>query len=117
MGLRRAVIHIILCQPRRFPLTVKPSPDRSEIVTTSETKPLIRLRGRSIMALVLAPEVPLDKWLGSLDAQMERSPNFFDARPVVVDLGAIPREQQNVADFLRMLQDRGIRIIGTQGAH
>ena len=39
------------------------------------------------MALVLAPEVPLENWLGALDAQMERSPNFFDARPVVVDLG------------------------------
>ena len=87
------------------------------IVTSSETKPLIRLRGRSIMALVLAPEVPLDAWLGALDAQMERSPNFFDARPVVVDLGAIPREQPNIAQFLQLLEQRGIRIIGTEGAH
>jgi septum site-determining protein MinC len=86
-------------------------------VTTSETKPLIRLRGRSIMALVLAPEVPLNGWLSALDAQMERSPNFFDARPVVVDLGAIPREQQGVAQFLQMLEQRGIRIIGTESAH
>ena len=69
------------------------------------------------MALVLAPEVPLTGWLAALDAQMERSPNFFDARPVVVDLGAIPREQQGVADFLQMLEQRGIRIIGTEGAH
>jgi septum site-determining protein MinC len=86
-------------------------------VTTSETKPLIRLRGRSIMALVLAPEVPLDNWLSALDAQMERSPNFFDARPVVVDLGAVPREQPGVAQFLHLLEQRGIRIIGTEGAH
>jgi septum site-determining protein MinC len=86
-------------------------------VTTSETKPLIRLRGRSIMALVLAPEVPLDNWLGALDAQMERSPNFFDARPVVVDLGSVPREQPGVAQFLQLLEQRGIRIIGTEGAH
>ena len=86
-------------------------------MTTSETKPLIRLRGRSIMALVLAPEVPLADWLGALDAQMERSPNFFDARPVVVDLGAVPHEQQGVAQFLQLLEQRGIRIIGTEGAH
>jgi septum site-determining protein MinC len=86
-------------------------------VTTSDTKPLIRLRGRSIMALVLAPEVPLDRWLNALDAQMERSPNFFDARPVVVDLGSVPREQQGVAHFLQLLEQRGIRIIGTEGAH
>jgi septum site-determining protein MinC len=69
------------------------------------------------MALVLAPEVPLDKWLSALDAQMERSPNFFDARPVVVDLGSVPREQPNVAQFLQLLERRGIRIIGTEGAH
>jgi septum site-determining protein MinC len=86
-------------------------------VTTSDTKPLIRLRGRSIMALVLAPEMPLDNWLSALDAQMERSPNFFDARPVVVDLGAVPHEQSGVAQFLQMLEQRGIRIIGTEGAH
>jgi septum site-determining protein MinC len=69
------------------------------------------------MALVLAPEAPLNDWLIALDAQMERSPNFFDARPVVVDLGAIPREQHGVAQFLQMLEQRGIRIIGTESAH
>jgi septum site-determining protein MinC len=69
------------------------------------------------MALVLAPEVPLDGWLKALDAQMERSPNFFDSRPVVVDLGSVPREQQGVAQFLQLLEQRGIRIIGTEGAH
>jgi septum site-determining protein MinC len=69
------------------------------------------------MALVLAPEVPLDNWLSALDAQMERSPNFFDARPVVVDLGGVPREQPGVAEFLQLLERRGIRIIGTEGAH
>jgi septum site-determining protein MinC len=69
------------------------------------------------MALVLAPDVPLNDWLNALDAQMERSPNFFDARPVVVDLGAVPREQPGVAQFLQLLEQRGIRIIGTEGAH
>ncbi|HEY4043487.1 MAG TPA: septum site-determining protein MinC [Rhodopila sp.] len=86
-------------------------------MTSSDTKPLIRLRGRSIMALVLAPEVPLDNWLAALDSQMERSPNFFDARPVVVDLGSLPREQSDVARFLQLLEQRGIHIIGTEGAH
>lgn len=69
------------------------------------------------MALVLAPEVPLNGWLSALDAQMERSPNFFDARPVVVDLAGLPREQAGVAEFLQLLEQRGIRIIGTEGAH
>lgn len=69
------------------------------------------------MALVLAPEVPLHDWLAALDAQMERSPNFFEQRPVVVDLGSVPHGQQGVADFLHLLETRGIRIIGTEGAH
>jgi septum site-determining protein MinC len=69
------------------------------------------------MALVLAPELPLHDWLHALDAQMERSPNFFDARPVVVDLGGIPREQEGIGEFLQLLEQRGIRIIGTEGAH
>jgi septum site-determining protein MinC len=69
------------------------------------------------MALVLAPEVPLNDWLAALDAQMERSPNFFDSRPVVVDLGSLPQQQPGVAQFLQLLEQRGIRIIGTEGAH
>jgi septum site-determining protein MinC len=69
------------------------------------------------MALVLAPELPLNDWLAALDAQMERSPNFFDSRPVVVDLGTVPQTQKGVAEFLKLLETRGIRIIGTEGAH
>lgn len=69
------------------------------------------------MALVLSPEAPLGEWLTALDAQIERSPSFFDARPVVVDLGALPYEQTGVAEFLQLLEQRGIRIIGTEGAH
>ena len=69
------------------------------------------------MALVLAPEPPVEDWLDALDAQIKRSPSFFDGRPVVLDLGALPIEQPNVADLLHTLHDRGIRIIGTEGAH
>src|SRR5689334_6175081 len=69
------------------------------------------------MALVLAPEPPVEDWLDALDSQIKRSPSFFDGRPVVLDLGALPIEQPNVADLLHTLHDRGIRIIGTEGAH
>jgi septum site-determining protein MinC len=68
------------------------------------------------MALVLTPELPLGDWLAALDAQMARSPNFFDSRPVIVDLGSVPAQQQGVAEFLHLLEQRGIRIIGTEGA-
>jgi septum site-determining protein MinC len=69
------------------------------------------------MALVLAPEPPVPEWLDALDAQVERSPSFFDGRPVVLDLAALPREQPDVAGLLRRLHAKGIRIIGTEGAH
>lgn len=69
------------------------------------------------MALVLAPEPPLPAWLGALDAQIARAPGFFDGRPVLIDLGALPPEQPDVAGLLQSLADRGIRIIGTEGAH
>jgi len=69
------------------------------------------------MALVLAPEPPLPDWLAALDAQIERSPSFFDNRPVVLDLAALPREQPNIAGLFQELDRRGIHIIGTEGAH
>ncbi len=69
------------------------------------------------MALVLAPEPPVAGWLQALDAQISRAPSFFDARPVIVDLAALPREQPDVAGLIQAMAERGIRIIGTEGAH
>ena len=69
------------------------------------------------MALVLAPEVPLPDWLRALDAQIERSPSFFNNRPVVLDLALLPREQPDIESLLQHLEQRGIRVIGTEGAH
>jgi septum site-determining protein MinC len=83
----------------------------------TETRPFIRLRGRSIMALVLTPEPPLAGWLASLDAQIERAPNFFDHRPVIVDLGTLPTDTPDAAALMRAIASRGIHIIGTEGAH
>jgi septum site-determining protein MinC len=69
------------------------------------------------MALVLAPEPPVQDWLAALDAQIARAPTFFDARPVIVDLGALPQTQPDVAGLLQAMAERGIRVIGTEGAH
>jgi septum site-determining protein MinC len=69
------------------------------------------------MALVLAPEPPVEDWLDALDSQINRSPSFFAGRPVVLDLGSLPSEQPDVAGLLQRLNSRGIRIIGTEGAH
>lgn len=69
------------------------------------------------MALVLAPEVPLPDWMRALDAQIERSPSFFNNRPVVLDLALLPADHPDVEGLLQQLEARGIRIIGTEGAH
>ena len=69
------------------------------------------------MALVLAPEPPIREWLAALDAQIARSPSFFDGRPVVVDLAVLPRDSQDVEILMSALTMRNIRIIGTEGAH
>jgi septum site-determining protein MinC len=52
-----------------------------------------------------------------LDAQIERAPTFFDNRPVIVDLGTLPRETRDAAELMRAIQDRGIHIIGVESAH
>ena len=69
------------------------------------------------MALVLAPEPPLADWLALLDAQIARAPGFFDHRPVLLDLGLLAPEQPRVAGLIEAIAGRGIRVIGTEGAH
>lgn len=69
------------------------------------------------MALVLAPEPPVQAWLAAFDAQIAHAPAFFDSRPVILDLGLLPPEQPDVAGLIQTLADRGVRVIGTEGAH
>ena len=68
------------------------------------------------MAFVIAPELPLASWLAALDAQMCRSPGFFDARPIVVDLAAVPDAAVGVETLIADLDTRGIGIIDVENA-
>ena len=45
---------------------------------------LVRLRGRSYLAFVFSPVVPIMEWLEDIDATLSRSPGFFLGKPVVV---------------------------------
>lgn len=85
-------------------------------MTETAQRPFIRVRGRSFIALVLAPEPPVGDWLTALDDQMQRSATFFEGRPVVVDLAAVPVQQEDIPGLIAALQSRGIRIIGVEGA-
>jgi septum site-determining protein MinC len=68
------------------------------------------------MAVVLMPDQPLAEWMAQLDAQIGRSPRFFDGRPVVLDLEGLAGAE---AGFLTLIEDlaaRAIRIIGIENA-
>ena len=53
------------------------------------TQQSVRLRGRSYLAFVLTPVVPIIEWLNELDDTLKRSPGFFVGKPVVLDLSAV----------------------------
>jgi len=76
----------------------------------------IRVLGRSFMAFVIAPEPPLADWLAELDAQIRRSPGFFEARPVIIDLAALAGPEPGTATLLDDLEKRGISVIDVENA-
>jgi septum site-determining protein MinC len=76
---------------------------------------MVRLRGRSYVAFVFCPTVPIVNWLAEIDATIARSPGFFAGRPVVVDLSSVDLSQSGIAHLLISLQDRQIRVLGIEG--
>ncbi len=76
---------------------------------------LVRLRGRSYVAFVFCPTVPIVDWLADIDATIGRSPGFFAGRPVVVDLSSVDLSQSGIAHLLSSLQERRIRVLGIEG--
>ena len=76
----------------------------------------IRFRGRSFMAFTLAPEPPVAEWLAQLDKWTRSSPGFFVGRPVVLDLAAVSLSESAIAHLVAELGERGIRIMGLEGA-
>ncbi|MBF9233320.1 septum site-determining protein MinC [Microvirga alba] len=80
------------------------------------TRPSLRFRGKSFLALVLAPEVPLRDWLEDLDEVAKRSPGFFSGRPIIADVSALKPSKSELKFFLAALKMRDIRIIGLEGA-
>jgi septum site-determining protein MinC len=85
-------------------------------LATRSQQPSIRFRGRSFMAFVLAPAVPLPGWLAELDKWSRSSPDFFLGRPIILDLAAAPLDEAGIIDLITQLSARGIRIMGIEGA-
>jgi septum site-determining protein MinC len=78
----------------------------------------IAVRGRSFLALVVAPEAPLDRWFAALDAQMRAAPDFLAARPLIVDLAATSERGEGawpLVEALDGLVDRKLKVVGVEG--
>ncbi|MDE1896434.1 MAG: septum site-determining protein MinC [Rhodospirillales bacterium] len=77
--------------------------------------PKLRIRGRSFMAFILVPELPVRDWLVALDAQMERAPGYFARKPMIVNFSALQGEGGDPAALLYALDMRGLSLIGVEG--
>ncbi|MCM2403258.1 septum site-determining protein MinC [Rhizobium sp. S153] len=76
----------------------------------------IRIKGRSFLAVVLSPDLPLDQWLERLDDLAARSAGFFLSRPVVLDVSELSLDKAQIKDLLAELAVRNVSIMGIEGA-
>jgi len=83
--------------------------------TAQPTRQLVRMRGRSYVAFVFSPVVPIVGWLEEIDATLARSPGFFVGKPVVLDLSAVDLSQSAIAHLVASLEQRNVRVLGIEG--
>ena len=79
------------------------------------TRQLVRLRGRSYVAFVFSPTVPIVGWLEEIDATIARSPGFFAGKPVVLDLAGVDLSESAILHLVKSIEQRNIRILGLEG--
>ncbi len=84
-------------------------------VTVSPSRPAIRFRGRSFLAMVLAPVPPIADWLAELDALKERAPAFFTVRAIVLDVTGLSFGRSDLAELIAALSARNITVLGIDG--
>lgn len=85
-----------------------------DAVARPKPKP-IRMRGRSYVAFVFSPAVPIMEWLEEIDATLRQSPGFFTGKPVVLDLSAVDLSQNAIAQLVASFEQRDLRILGFEG--
>ena len=83
--------------------------------SAAPTRQLVRMRGRSYVAFVFCPAVPIVGWLEEIDATLARSPGFFVGKPIVLDLSAVDLSQSAIAHLVASLELRDIRVLGIEG--
>src|SRR3981189_763660 len=85
------------------------------LATVEPKRQLARFRGRSYVAFVFSPVVPIVGWLEEVDATLAHSPGFFVGRPVVLDLSAVDLRPSAITHLMSSLETRNIRILGIEG--
>jgi septum site-determining protein MinC len=75
----------------------------------------IRIKGRSFLAVVLSPDLPLDQWLIRLDDLAARSAGFFLGRPVVLDITDLPIDRGQLKELIAELGARNVSVMGIEG--
>ncbi len=73
-----------------------------------------KFRAQSLLAYVLEPVQPLTDWFTALDAWLARSPTFFIARPVILDMAALEFSLKEYRELLSGLARRHIRVMGAE---
>jgi len=84
-------------------------------VRADPPRQMVRLRGRSYVAFVFSPVVPIVEWLAEIDATLARSPGFFVGKPIVLDLAAVDLSGPAIAHLLDSLNARSSRVLGIEG--
>ncbi|AXV18024.1 septum formation inhibitor MinC (plasmid) [Neorhizobium sp. SOG26] len=76
----------------------------------------IRIKGRSFLAVVLSPDLPVEDWLTRLDDLASRSAGFFLGRPVVLDVNDLDIGKADLKELVAQLSQRNVSIMGIEGA-
>jgi septum site-determining protein MinC len=71
--------------------------------------------GRSFLAFVLKPKMPIAEWIADADKWLARSPGFFSGKPVVVDVSGLLLSKDHAAELIADLGMRDIRVMGMLG--
>jgi septum site-determining protein MinC len=74
----------------------------------------ISFGARSLLAFVLEPSPPFDQWFEALDGWLARSPNFFAAKPVILQMGGLDIGLKEYRELLSGLALRHVRVMAAE---
>ncbi len=74
----------------------------------------LNFKGRSLLAFVLEPGLPLAEWFAGLDAWLVRSPTFFAQKPVILAMSGLEIDLKDYRELLGALARRHIRVMGVE---